>query len=268
MWKLCSCFQPFWLSGTFSLPLAQICQADSPSQVKPSRRHGRSHLSAPRLHALPAQRRRQIPTPRLIAATSPAGRHLRDSPLFYPDLLRVFRDHVTHQSGVLPPTAINTVGAGAGAGAAGGQALLAQAELSVAPVKKKKENTPVRIIYDISVTLINSSELYSRRSTDTMTSATSREAAGAIRFSPAHSISPLPSPTIFVSLLLFLLISIWVLFMASEVGGITAASRNPINIKTAIIITLRLDWFHWSKTLHVFHCSRFSMQSCDPGLFC
>lgn len=119
------CFQSSWLSITFSLPLAQICQADSLSQVKPSRRHCWEKTSPPphpahtHTHAHP-----WITNPHLTTATSPAS--TPGIPVILPCLLRDFRDHVTHRSGAFPPTTRNSGGEGEGH-------TLAPAQLSTTP---------------------------------------------------------------------------------------------------------------------------------------
>lgn len=83
---LCSlCFKSFRLTATFSLPA-------SPSQMKPSRRHGCSKPTNNNLSYLPS------PTPG-IPATSPC--------------LLWDRDHIAYQSGAFPPATIDSREVGA-----------------------------------------------------------------------------------------------------------------------------------------------------------
>lgn len=118
------CFQSSWLSITFSLALAQICQADSLSQVKPSRRYCCSNPSVPCLHPPHTHTHPRITNPHLTTATSPAS--TPGIPVILPRLLRDFRDHVTHRSGAFPPTTMNSDGEGEGH-------TLAPAQLSMTP---------------------------------------------------------------------------------------------------------------------------------------
>lgn len=111
-----------WLSFTFSLPLAQICRADSLSQVKPSRRHCCSNPLLPRLHSSPPTYKhththiheKQTPSATTSVPPSPSPQPgLQGFPLFYRWLLNDSRDHVTLCCGT---AAIGDWGEGEGPG--------------------------------------------------------------------------------------------------------------------------------------------------------
>lgn len=171
------CFQSSCLSITFSPPLAQIRQADSLSQVKPSRRHWWPSPSEPRLpththmHNQPPLHHPYLPssTPRI--------------PVISPCLLRDFWDHIAYQSGALPPATINSHGRGH---------TLAQHDTTFSI-----NQSLVLIIYDIFSMIINSSELnYIPDTVQTLSHLWGLwSPAGPIGVSTAHSINP-PAPTL------------------------------------------------------------------------
>lgn len=73
------CFQSSWLTITSGPPLAQICQAASVSQVKPSRRRGCQNPLEPHLPPLHTHtHKQQTPTSPLL----PSQPHSRDSRYF------------------------------------------------------------------------------------------------------------------------------------------------------------------------------------------
>lgn len=175
------CFQSSWLSITFSPPLAQICQADSLSQVKPSRRRGGPQpLGAPPSHT---PENNNPPPPPPTSPPLPPRALLQGFPLFHPVCRGTsgITSHIGLAPCLLPPSTVTR-----------GGHTLAQHGSTFNTIQSL-----VLIIYDIFSTIINSSELYYIPDTVQTLSHLWRlwSPAGPIGVNPAHSINPLPPPS-------------------------------------------------------------------------